>query len=620
MIRRLLCSTLIVLLAAAAAARVDAQGQSPSRRSGQLAILVLAVDDETRPWVRLVRDGFTEAVLEAADPPELYFETLDAARFTADDYLEAFRDWLTRKYHDRRVDLVVPLFEDALYFLEAARGQPWPDAAVLYIEAGGLTHDVSERLPQATGVLMEPYVKPTLTVIKQILPDTERIAFVYGSSNVERMRYDGLADVMRGANLGLDPLVLAGLSMDDLLARIAHLPERTIVLGIPQTEPAGRFLPPRETCARMSAATNRPLFSVTLDHLGCGVVGGLLKDFTVAGRVLGEQALLRLRGGPGATVTIPLARYGSLVFDERQLQRWSIPESRLPAGSVVQFRQPNLWRDYRAQALTAVAVVSIQSALIAVLFFEHRRRRRAEIESRRHLAVMAHLDRQTAMGELAASLAHELNQPLGAILRNAETAKLLLGSPAPALDDLRDIVEDIRSDDKRAGDVIRRVRTLLRKREIETRPVDVNDVARETLAIVATDAAAKGVRVEVELSAMPCVVMGDSVHLQQVLLNLVLNGMEAMAETPPGRRRLTVRTACHDGDVDVSVADTGTGIRSESASQIFDPFFTTKRDGMGMGLSIACSIVDAHGGRIAAEDNAGGGATVRLSLPVAQGG
>src|SRR6185295_16846347 len=101
--------------------------------------------------------------------------------------------------------------------------------------------------------------------------------------------------------------------------------------------------------------------------------------------------------------------YGSLVFDERQLQRWNIPESRLPAGSIVQFRQPDLWRDYRAHVLTALAIVAVQSVLIAGLFFEHGRRRRAEIETRRHLAVMAHLDRQTAMGELAASLAHELN-------------------------------------------------------------------------------------------------------------------------------------------------------------------------------------------------------------------
>jgi signal transduction histidine kinase len=265
--------------------------------------------------------------------------------------------------------------------------------------------------------------------------------------------------------------------------------------------------------------------------------------------------------------------------------------------------------------MAALSAVLVLGLLAGGLLLEHRRRR-AELDARRYLATMAHLDRRAAMGELAASLAHELHQPLGAILRNAEAAMMLLasGSPAP-VQELQEIVEDIRKDDKRAGDLIRRMRTLLRRRELETQLVELNAVARDTIELVAPEAASKGVRVDVEESIDSSMVVGDRVYLQQVLLNLVLNSMDAMADMPAHRRRLLVRTARNNGHVDVSVEDTGRGIAAAALPYVFEPFFTTKPEGMGMGLSIARRIVQAHDGRIVAGNNAEGGATVRFSLP-----
>jgi C4-dicarboxylate-specific signal transduction histidine kinase len=265
--------------------------------------------------------------------------------------------------------------------------------------------------------------------------------------------------------------------------------------------------------------------------------------------------------------------------------------------------------------IAIVAVVLTQAVLIARLIFEHRRRRHAEAEARRHLVSMAHLDRRHAMGELTASLAHELSQPLTAILRNAEAAKMLLAkSPFPS-DELREIVEDIRKDDKRAGEVIRRLRALLCHHELEQEPLDVNEVAKEAVAIVGPDADDKGVRVDLDLAASPGIVGGDRVHLQQVLLNLMLNSIEAMSPMPPERRRLMVRTASQNGSVSVLVNDTGPGLAQDQPARIFEAFYTTKGGGMGMGLSIARSIVEAHGGAIEAANNAEGGATVRFTLP-----
>jgi signal transduction histidine kinase len=275
-----------------------------------------------------------------------------------------------------------------------------------------------------------------------------------------------------------------------------------------------------------------------------------------------------------------------------------------------------LWREHRPLALAAVGLILLQALLIGGLLVEYRRRQRAQLEARRYLAGMAHLDRRAAMGELTASLAHELNQPLTAILRNAEAARMLLARPDPPLDELRDIVDDIRSDDRRAGDIIRRLRTLLRQHELSPEPVDVNAVAQETVAFVVPDAASKDVRLDVDFSSVPGIVTGDRVHLQQVVLNLLLNGVDAVARVAHGRRRVLVRTACNDGHVDISVADTGPGFAPDVLPRAFEPFFSTKEDGMGMGLSIARSIVDAHGGRIMATNNDHGGATVRFVLPL----
>jgi PAS domain S-box-containing protein len=238
-------------------------------------------------------------------------------------------------------------------------------------------------------------------------------------------------------------------------------------------------------------------------------------------------------------------------------------------------------------------------------------RKQAE-ETRRELA---HAARLAMVGELTASIAHEINQPLNAIMNNADAAEILLeSSPAP-LDEVRQILVDIRRDDLRASDVIRRLRALLRKREMEVQPVDLNELIQEVLKLVRSEAERRGVAVEAVLAANLPLVLGDKVHLQQVLLNLLLNGMEAMADTP-GTRHIILRNAVNEnGSVEIAVSDTGPGITTDQLSRLFDPFFSTKKEGMGLGLSIARSLVEAHGGSIWAENNSEGGATFRFTVP-----
>jgi C4-dicarboxylate-specific signal transduction histidine kinase len=279
--------------------------------------------------------------------------------------------------------------------------------------------------------------------------------------------------------------------------------------------------------------------------------------------------------------------------------------------------RPSLSSRIRSKKVAAFAVTLVLSVLTGALWLEHHRRRRAEAKARGYLATMAHMDRRSAMANLTASLAHELHQPLGAILRNSEAAKLLLASATLNREELWEIVEDIRKEDKRASEIIRRLRAFLQNHELKEEQVDLNDLARESVQFASAAAASRGVFVQVDLQpTQRAVVTGDRVHLQQVLLNLVINGLDAMADTPPEHRRLIVATATADGHADVSVQDAGSGIPDHAIRKMFDPFFTTKADGMGMGLAVARSIVEAHNGRIAAMNNAHRGATVLFSLPL----
>jgi signal transduction histidine kinase len=249
-----------------------------------------------------------------------------------------------------------------------------------------------------------------------------------------------------------------------------------------------------------------------------------------------------------------------------------------------------------------------------------RRRHRlvlAELErTRKHQAELAHLSRITMLGELSVSLAHELNQPLTAILSNAQAAQRFLAHDQPDIDEVRAILVDIVAEDKRAGEVIRRLRLMLKKDEAQHQSLLVNDIVQEVLRLVRNDMVNQSVEVQTEFSSDLPVINGDRVQLQQVLLNLILNACDAMNGNAPTDRQLVVRTEPFGGKgIRVSISDCGTGIASDHLEQVFEPFFTTKSKGLGLGLSVCSTIITAHGGKLWAANNPVRGATFHFTLP-----
>jgi len=244
-------------------------------------------------------------------------------------------------------------------------------------------------------------------------------------------------------------------------------------------------------------------------------------------------------------------------------------------------------------------------------------RKLAELEAARQHHDLAHLARVSTVGELSNSLAHELTHPITAILSNAQAAQRFLAHDDVDLDEVRDILNDIVTQDQRAGEVIHRLRLLLRKGEPQAQcdDVDLNEVIRDVVKLMRSDLINRNVTVDTDLAQNLPAVTGDRVQLQQVLLNLMVNGCEAMADHYSSECRLLIASQLQKGAVRVSVTDRGGGIPEKNMEQVFERFFTTKKEGMGLGLSVCRTIIDAHRGKIWATNNVGSGATFHFRLP-----
>jgi len=299
------------------------------------------------------------------------------------------------------------------------------------------------------------------------------------------------------------------------------------------------------------------------------------------------------------------------------MQRWGISESSLPQGSEVLFREPSVWQKYRLEISAIAATILLLIGLVGWLVYEHRRRSAAEIQSRKAMAELTNMNRLATAGQLSASIAHEVNQPVTGIVLLANAALRWLAAEKPDLERLRNILTDIVGAGERTGEIIASVRAMFKK-EPGTKivPVNLNDLINTVLAVLRVDLQRDGITVETQLDGQLPAVKGDAVQLQQVILNLLVNAADAMRGVE--RRLLKIETGqTSPGTVSVWIKDTGPGIRDADRDRIFEPMFTTKASGMGMGLSICRSIIENHGGTIWIAPGAEKGTIFCFELPSA---
>ena len=292
--------------------------------------------------------------------------------------------------------------------------------------------------------------------------------------------------------------------------------------------------------AEIHARANAPMFGAFNVFLGSGIVGGTLMAVDELARNTADVAGRLLDGESPRSIRLPPQARGQSVFDWRELQRWGIAESRLPPGSVVRFRSPSLWSEYKVTMLSAAGALVVQSLLIVGLLYQRRARRRAELESRRNLALATDASRRETMSALTSSIAHELGQPLSSMIHNAHALLMMVRAQGASAVTIEEILSDIQAQGVLATQIIERHRTMLRSRQLQKKPIDLQAVVDESLALLAHDMRERKVEATLNLSSEPCVVSGDQVLLQQVMVNLVLNAMDAMTNTPPSRRHITI--------------------------------------------------------------------------------
>ena len=603
----------ILLTVAATMSAMASPSIAAAQTAGLRSVLTIHVGAENYPSNPLLEAGIREALRSRPDLPIDYFaEYLESELFPLEELSDVFEDYIRRKYQNRRLDLVITTTDVGLRFALAHRAALFPHAPIVFASTA-VPEDLNRREGAGlAGIKVGLAYTETLKQALALHPSTEHVFVVTtGSSGpiVESIRA-AFREFWSGVTLTFidEPTV------PRLLAAIKRVPSQSLILyqAHIQQEP-GRRMDTNEVAPLVVRAASVPVYGTADIYMGTGVVGGLVRDTRETGVRLGEIAMRILTGTRAQDISIESPPMVPM-FDWRAMKQWGIAESRLPAGSIVLFRGPSLWRDFRNEVLVVLGGLIVQSILILGLLYQRRARYRAEVESRRNLALAADANRRVTMSALTGSIAHELSQPLNSIMHNAQAGEMLVASNLATPNTLREILSDIRTADVRATQIIERHRTMLKNHQLVKKPLDIHAVVRESLALVAHDAEARHIQIDADLPSEPCVVAGDQVLLQQVLVNLVMNAMEAMAETLPDRRRVRVQNEVKADNVEVSVRDDGTGLPKVDG-HVFEPFVTTKTNGIGIGLTIAGTIVEAHGGRMEAHNNPDGGATFTVTLP-----
>ena len=613
---RRICATAAFVVFLATSLGCPAGFAAESKR----VILLHSFGRDFKPWSEYAKAIRTELDRQSPWPLDITEHSLVTARSSDEDPEVPFVEYLRALFAKRPPDLIVSIGAPAAAFVQRHRQQLFATTPMVLMAVDQRRVQYSNLTANDAVVAVKINYLSAFENILQVLPDTKDVIVVVGTSPIEKFWKEAIGKEVEPLANRIKLSWTDELSFEALLKQASALPPHTAIFWeLMIVDAAGVVHEGDAPLTRLHAVANAPIFSYDESFFGSAIVGGPLLLVADSSRQAAAVAVRILGGEKPGEIRTPPVQFASPVFDWREMQRWGISENRLPPGSKILFRNPTAWEQYRAYILAVTAAILIQAALIIWLLYEHRRRRKAEVEARQRMSELAHMNRHATVGELSASLAHELNQPLGAILAHAETAELMVNSPSPDMDGIKEILADIKRDDQRAGEIIRRLRSILKKAPSEIKDFDLNEVVREVFDFLAVQAGAR----DVTLSNVPAPQMlqvhGDRIQIQQVILNLIVNGMEAMADAPAGQRKIIGRTAqLDDTFAEISISDFGPGISSDDLEKVFDPFFTTKTEGMGMGLSIARTIVEAHGGRIWAENHAAGGAVFRLALPLAK--
>ena len=422
MVRLLILGATMLLIVNLAGTKAAGQAPAPVQR-----VLVLYSDERLLPANIIVDEAIRATFAVGTNNRiEFYSEFLDVARFPGEEQQQRQRDFFRDKYRERPPDLVIAVSGGALVFLAKHRTDLFAGVPIVYCPVAGDPHPDHLSDARIAEVPVPDSIAPTLEMMLRLHPDTRQVVVVSGNGPRDRQMADTFRQQMTGFGNRIAFTWLTNLSMEELRGELSRLPDHTVVLYLTIfQDAAGKTFTPRQALDAFAPASRAPIYGCFDTYVGHGIVGGSMVTFEQIGRKAAQLGV-RILAGEDAQAAVRSESYQSApMVDWRQLRRWGINENRLPPGTIVEFRQPSFWESYHWYIVAVGAAVAAQSVLIIALLSQRARRRRAEIVAQQQQMDLAHASRLTMVGELTASIAHEINQPLGAILSNAETAEHL---------------------------------------------------------------------------------------------------------------------------------------------------------------------------------------------------
>ena len=576
-------------------------------------MLLHSFGQDFKPWSEYAKDIRAELKRQSPWPLDIIENSLVTARFSDENPEAPFVEYLSALFAKRPLDVIVSIGAPAADFVQRHRRRLFPTTPMVLTAVDQRRVQYSNLTANDVAVAVNINYLSAFENILQVLPDTKDVIVVVGTSPIEKFWKEAIGKQAEPLTNRIKLSWTDELPFEELLKQASALPPHTAIFWeLMIVDAAGVVHEGNLPLERLHAVANAPIFSYDESFFGSGIVGGPLLIVADTSRLTATVAVRILNGEKAGDIKVSPVEFSAPRFDWGQIQRWGISEKNLPPGSEILFRDPTVWEQYRAHILAVTAAILIQAALIFWLLYEHWRRQRAEILARNTMSELSHVNRMATAGQLSASIAHEVNQPLAGIVANAQAALRWLEKAN--VEEVREGLKRIVSDGHRASDIITNLRAMFKSDVQEKALVDINKLVLSVLALVRIDLQKHEIKLQTQLDDRIPQVLGNQVQLQQVISNLVVNAIESMGSLQT--RALRIKTELSQSNtVQVSIEDTGTGIKSSDVAQLFKPMFTTKARGMGMGLSICQSIIENHDGRIWVSPGATGGSIFQFELP-----
>jgi signal transduction histidine kinase len=595
---------------------VDAQ--EPARR-----VLLLYPYDNVNPATVTIGAAIRKRLIEVRSlKTDILSDFVDLARFSGEADQLRHAHYLAEKYAANPPAIIMPLGPEGERFAIKYRDIIGPGIPIVFCGVTSELATAADRPNDVTGIYGDFDAGKTIALAQKLQPGARNLVVISGATNMDQNWLASVRKQIEPYEARLNTEYWSGLTYETLFERAAHVSPETIILYMTvYGDGSGRTFVPVEVLSDLTWVASAPIYGPSDNYLGRGIVGGYTDSYQLMGTSAAGMTLDILGGKNPATIAPRPSDNRTYKVDARQLLRWKFAESSLPKGTAVYFKEPTIWDEHRNLVLATILVVLLQAALIAALIIQTLSRKRAETASQTALSNLARVSRLTTIGEMTASIAHEINQPLGAIVTNGEAGLRWLAHATPDLNEVRAVLMRIVRSGHRASEVIGRIRAMLKKDLDIKVPIDLNDLVEEVLVFVRGEIEDHRIVLKTQLKQGLPQVFADRIQIQQVVLNLVLNGIDAMESVCDRERQLRLRSE-QDGPsaVMLTVEDAGKGINADIKDRIFEAFFTTKTHGMGMGLSICRSIIASHGGRLLVLAGQPYGAIFQIELPVHQSG